>query len=95
MGADGSYIVGGRDAAPHSRPYMFSLQIQGCHNCGGALQREDSVVTAAHYSGGPLVCDGAAAGTVARFRCGNPKCPDVYTRLSSYRAWIKKVLKNN
>ncbi|XP_023141144.1 serine protease 57-like [Amphiprion ocellaris] len=47
-GADGAHIVGGRDAASHSRPYMASLQIQGQHICGGALVREDFVVTAAH-----------------------------------------------
>ncbi|XP_028300347.1 serine protease 57-like [Gouania willdenowi] len=45
---EGSLIVGGRDAAPHSRPYMASLQIVGRHICGGALIREDFVVTAAH-----------------------------------------------
>ncbi|XP_029356129.1 serine protease 57-like [Echeneis naucrates] len=47
-GADGTHIVGGRDAAPHSRPYMASLQLQGNHYCGGALVREDFVITAAH-----------------------------------------------
>ncbi|KAF7648713.1 hypothetical protein LDENG_00152800 [Lucifuga dentata] len=47
-GADGSYIVGGRDAAPHSRPYMASLQIRGINICGGVLLREDFVLTAAH-----------------------------------------------
>lgn len=47
-GADGSHIVGGREAAPHSRPYMASLQIRGNLNCGGSLIREDFVLTAAH-----------------------------------------------
>ncbi|XP_004067879.2 duodenase-1 [Oryzias latipes] len=47
-GAAGSHIVGGRDAAPHSRPYMASLQVRGQHICGGALVREDFVLTAAH-----------------------------------------------
>ncbi|KAM9763058.1 mast cell protease 1A-like [Menidia menidia] len=47
-GADGSHIVGGRDAAPHSRPFMASLQVRGSHFCGGALVREDFVLTAAH-----------------------------------------------
>ncbi|XP_039983881.1 mast cell protease 1A-like [Xiphias gladius] len=47
-GADASHIVGGRDAAPHSRPYMASLQVRGRLNCGGALVREDFVLTAAH-----------------------------------------------
>uniref|UniRef100_A0A8C7YI08 Peptidase S1 domain-containing protein n=1 Tax=Oryzias sinensis TaxID=183150 RepID=A0A8C7YI08_9TELE len=48
LGAAGSHIVGGRDAAPHSRPYMASLQVRGQHICGGALVREDFVLTAAH-----------------------------------------------
>ncbi|KAM9848614.1 mast cell protease 3-like [Aulostomus maculatus] len=47
-GADGSHIVGGRNAAPHSRPYMASLQLQRRHICGGVLVREDMVLTAAH-----------------------------------------------
>ncbi|CAN9500555.1 unnamed protein product [Ophioblennius macclurei] len=47
-GADGTRIVGGRDAANHSRPFMASLQARGRHVCGGALIREDFVLTAAH-----------------------------------------------
>ncbi|XP_008405425.1 cathepsin G-like isoform X2 [Poecilia reticulata] len=48
QGAEGTKIVGGKDAVPHSRPYMASLQIQGRHICGGVLLREDFVLTAAH-----------------------------------------------
>ncbi|MEQ2297338.1 hypothetical protein AMECASPLE_033784 [Ameca splendens] len=230
-GAEGSQIVGGRDAVPHSRPYMVSLQIQGQHICGGVLIREDFVLTAAHCdlsipftvvlgadkleaiepatqrfrvlrsfshpdftdltndimllklssranltkevqlislksgqlrmgsscitagwgdigdngtianrlqevnvtilsprtcqkkwtgisiaksmvcaigarrlqgfcsgdSGGPLVCDGASAGVVSFSgrRCGDPRTPDVYTRVASFRQWIDKVLNEN
>ncbi|XP_029285965.1 serine protease 57-like [Cottoperca gobio] len=230
-GADGSHIVGGRDAAPQSRPYMASLQVLGQHNCGGVLVREDFVLTAAHCeirrpytvvlgadsltanettkqqfsavrsiphpsfngdrndimllklngsaqlteavqlislkvdrlnrssqcitagwgdigdngtlpnrlqevnvttlsqrgcrrrwnpipiatsmvcgvgggvfqgfcsgdSGGPLVCDGAAAGVVSFSGqlCGDPRTPDVYTRISSFSGWITSVLNNN
>uniref|UniRef100_UPI0037E71715 serine protease 57-like n=1 Tax=Semicossyphus pulcher TaxID=241346 RepID=UPI0037E71715 len=227
-GADGSLIVGGQTAAPHSRPYMASLQVRGNHFCGGALVKEDFVLTAAHCqlslpvtvvlgadsltsdestkqefsvvrsiphpnydghendimllklngsaelteavqlitpkrgrlsqcdtagwgdigdnntlanrlqevnvtlltlqkcrrrwgtvpifrsmvcgigsrvlqgfcsgdSGGPLVCDGDAAGVVSFSgrRCGDPATPDVYTRVSSFRAWIRTVLANN
>ncbi|XP_061096472.1 mast cell protease 1A-like isoform X2 [Conger conger] len=44
-------IVGGTDAAPHSRPYMVSLQVGKSHLCGGILVREDFVLTAAHCNG--------------------------------------------
>uniref|UniRef100_A0A8C6SZK7 Peptidase S1 domain-containing protein n=1 Tax=Neogobius melanostomus TaxID=47308 RepID=A0A8C6SZK7_9GOBI len=227
-GVEGSHIVGGRDAVPHSRPYMASLQLRGRHGCGGLLVREDYVLTAAHCqpftvvlggdsltaseptkqtfttvrsiphpnydghandimllklsskanltaavqlislqrvrlqagrncitagwgdigdnntlanrlqevnvtilsqrscrgrwgavpitrsmvcgtgadnlqgfcsgdSGGPLVCDGAAAGVVSFSgrRCGDPRTPDVYTRLSSFRDWILNEINNN
>nr|XP_055071634.1 granzyme B-like isoform X2 [Misgurnus anguillicaudatus] len=50
-----SGIIGGKEAKPHSRPYMASLQRNGHHTCGGMLIREDFVLTSAHclneYSG--------------------------------------------
>nr|XP_033809446.1 serine protease 57 [Geotrypetes seraphini] len=41
-------IVGGREAKPHSRPYMASIQFQGKNICGGALVRRIWVISAAH-----------------------------------------------
>uniref|UniRef100_A0A8C3F5P9 Peptidase S1 domain-containing protein n=1 Tax=Chrysemys picta bellii TaxID=8478 RepID=A0A8C3F5P9_CHRPI len=45
-------IIGGREAEPHSRPYMAFVEIKKGENqsnmCGGFLIREDVVVTAAH-----------------------------------------------
>lgn len=41
-------IVGGREAVPHSWPWMVSLQINGTHTCGGALISPQWVVSAAH-----------------------------------------------
>lgn len=47
-------------------------------------------------SGGPLLCDGAAAGVVSFSgrRCGDPRTPDVYTRVSSFADWIQNVMRN-
>ncbi|XP_034354527.1 granzyme B(G,H)-like [Arvicanthis niloticus] len=50
-------IIGGREAKPHSRPYMAFLQIMYQHSvkkCGGFLIREDFVLTAAHCSGSSI-----------------------------------------
>ncbi|XP_069312864.1 granzyme M isoform X1 [Eulemur rufifrons] len=44
----GAQIIGGKDAAPHSRPYMASLQKDGSHRCGGVLVHPQWVLTAAH-----------------------------------------------
>ncbi|XP_048066268.1 granzyme B(G,H)-like [Megalobrama amblycephala] len=41
-------IVNGREAKPHSRPYMVSLQKNRNHICGGFLISDQFVLTAAH-----------------------------------------------
>uniref|UniRef100_A0A8C7XT43 trypsin n=1 Tax=Oryzias sinensis TaxID=183150 RepID=A0A8C7XT43_9TELE len=45
-------IIGGREAAPHSRPYMASIQVpQGDalkHECGGFVVADQWVMTAVH-----------------------------------------------
>ncbi|XP_016398385.1 granzyme B-like [Sinocyclocheilus rhinocerous] len=43
-----SGIIGGKEAKPHSRPYMASIQYINHHTCGGMLIRQDYVLTAAH-----------------------------------------------
>ncbi|XP_045432558.1 granzyme M isoform X1 [Pipistrellus kuhlii] len=49
-----THIIGGREAAPHSRPYMVSLQRAGAHLCGGVLVRPRWVLTAAHCVAPPI-----------------------------------------
>ncbi|XP_051765562.1 mast cell protease 1A-like isoform X1 [Ctenopharyngodon idella] len=41
-------IVNGREAKPHSRPYMVSVQAKKQHICGGFLISDRFVMTAAH-----------------------------------------------
>nr|XP_017208733.1 granzyme-like protein 1 [Danio rerio] len=42
------HITDGREAKPHSRPYMVSVQKKCQHICGGFLISEQFVLTAAH-----------------------------------------------
>ncbi|XP_073478769.1 mast cell protease 1A-like isoform X2 [Aquarana catesbeiana] len=42
-----SDIIGGQEAAPHSRPYMALLDTNG-YRCAGTLIKDDWVLTAAH-----------------------------------------------
>uniref|UniRef100_A0A671KL90 trypsin n=1 Tax=Sinocyclocheilus anshuiensis TaxID=1608454 RepID=A0A671KL90_9TELE len=41
-------IVNGKQAKPHSRPYMVSIQLTKRHVCGGFLISDEFVMTAAH-----------------------------------------------
>ncbi|XP_062851150.1 complement factor D [Trichomycterus rosablanca] len=44
----GECITGGKEATPHSRPYMASLQLDGQHHCGAFLISSQWLMSAAH-----------------------------------------------
>ncbi|XP_061750950.1 complement factor D [Nerophis ophidion] len=50
--SQGEGIIGGREAAPHSRPYMASIQVaegdRMKHECGGFVVADQWVMTAVH-----------------------------------------------
>ena len=48
----GNKIIAGTDSAEHRWPFIFSLQRNNYHNCGGSILNEEWVMTAAHC------CDG-------------------------------------
>ncbi|KAK1152437.1 mast cell protease 1A-like [Acipenser oxyrinchus oxyrinchus] len=53
-GVSGDGIIGGKEAVPHSRPYMVYLAVsrgRSLCGCAGFLIREDFVLTAAHCNG--------------------------------------------
>uniref|UniRef100_A0A8C2A8N8 Peptidase S1 domain-containing protein n=1 Tax=Cyprinus carpio TaxID=7962 RepID=A0A8C2A8N8_CYPCA len=91
-GGMASDIIGGKEAKPHSRPYMASIQINKHHTCGGMLIREDYVLTTGD-SGSPLICNTKPQGIASYTftgNCTNKSYPQVYVKTSYFLPWIKK-----
>lgn len=63
-----------------------SRVIHSCISCLCLPQQGDS--------GGPLLCAGIAQG-IASYVHRNAKPPAVFTRISHYRPWINKILREN
>uniref|UniRef100_A0A8C8B6Q4 Serine protease 57 n=1 Tax=Otus sunia TaxID=257818 RepID=A0A8C8B6Q4_9STRI len=49
-GTQGSRIIGGKVVAPHSRPFIASIQVDGQHVCGGFLVWPKWVMTAGGHA---------------------------------------------
>ncbi|XP_047666034.1 trypsin-like [Tachysurus fulvidraco] len=61
--------------------------------CAGAYKTKSGACQG--DSGGPLVCNGVAVGIVSfnyNQNCTYPNFPNVYTDISAYSDWIKKVI---
>ncbi|KAF7468709.1 chymase-like [Marmota monax] len=74
-------------ACKHFRSFKHNLQL-----CAGNPRKTNSVYKG--DSGGPLLCAGIAQG-IASYVNLNSKPPAVFTRISHYRPWINKILKEN
>ncbi|XP_051550326.1 mast cell protease 2-like [Myxocyprinus asiaticus] len=61
--------------------------------CAGGLETKSGACQG--DSGGPLVCSGLAVGVVSfnyKSQCDYPNIPNIYTQISKYLPWIKKVI---
>ncbi|KAM6180741.1 chymase [Erethizon dorsatum] len=74
-------------ACKHFTNFKHNLQL-----CVGNPRKRKSVFKG--DSGGPLLCAGIAQG-IASYTQQNAKPPVVFTRISHYRPWINKILKEN
>ncbi|XP_004647536.1 chymase [Octodon degus] len=74
-------------ACKHFPNFKHNLQL-----CVGNPRKRKSVFK--RDSGGPLLCAGIAQG-IASYAHWNAKPPVVFTRISHYRPWINKILKEN
>ncbi|KAM5235553.1 chymase-like [Ctenodactylus gundi] len=77
----------GPQACKHFRDFDHNLQL-----CVGNPRKIKSVFEG--DSGGPLLCAGIAQG-ITSYGLQNAKPPAVFTRISYYRPWINKILKEN
>ncbi|CAJ1060271.1 granzyme B(G%2CH)-like [Xyrichtys novacula] len=72
---------------------MINFELPAKVICAGGYQTKEGFCQG--DSGGPLVCGDTAVGVVSfnwRANCDYPNAPNVYTDVSKYLPWIRKIL---
>ncbi|OCU02530.1 granzyme A [Xenopus laevis] len=89
---EANVTVVGRDKCNKIYKKLKITEITSNMLCAGPAKRRNDD-TCQGDSGGPLVCDKKFSAIVSfGYKCGNPKYPGVYTRLTAkYLQWIKDI----